>query len=161
MTTTAGYKATSGSASKSSPVLAPEEDGEITSQEIMDMFGEFPDHVDFVRMVQDAQVMAMETKKRVPYSWKGYKSCVFPNLSKFKLKDLEERLCLALKGVFSITAKEKQVISYYYDLIFFLNYLLYSSSVTQFFDAASNKNPGGFLFKKTCGGKGSSNEKNQ
>lgn len=78
-------------------------------EEILEAFGKFPQHIEFIRMIKDAQEMADEKQERVPYSWRGYKSCVFPNLGKFQLKDLRERIRLALKGIFNITLKERQV----------------------------------------------------
>ena len=114
MTTPAGYTPSGISTVATSPVpatLSPVEAGstEPTPEQIQETFGEFAQHVEFVNMVQDAQDRAIKTQERVPYSWKGYKSSVFPNLPKFQLKDLQERLRLALKGVFNITLKERQV----------------------------------------------------
>lgn len=81
-------------------------------EKIKEMFGEIPEHAEFVSMVLDAQIMANERQERVPYSWRGYKSCVFPNLPKFQPSDLKERLRVALKGIVNITPKERQVCFY-------------------------------------------------
>lgn len=75
----------------------------------MRAFGEFPQHVEFVYKIKEAQEKANQSKEKVPFSWRGYNSCVFPGLPKFQVKDLKERLRLALKGVFNITRMEREV----------------------------------------------------
>lgn len=72
-------------------------------------FGEFPSHVEFVRMIRDAQKKADDTNTKVPFSWRGYKSSVFPDLPPFSKKDLWNRLKMALKGVHHIDPRERKV----------------------------------------------------
>ena len=80
-------------------------------------FREFPMHLEFVKMIKDAQGKAEETQERAYYEWRGYKSSVFPTVPKFTLKDLKERLFQALKGVMNITEEEKRVNNLY--IVFF------------------------------------------
>ena len=72
-------------------------------------FGLFPEHLDFVKMLRSSQRMADHVKTRVPVIWRGYKSCVLPNIPNFTTEDLRERLRDALKHVTDITTKEKEV----------------------------------------------------
>lgn len=77
-------------------------------------FGAFPEHLEFVKMMRSSQKMANHIKKKVPISWRGYSSSVFPNLPTFTTEELKDRLKKALTHVMDITSKEKQVILQYY-----------------------------------------------
>ena len=70
----------------------------------------FPTHMDFIEILRDAQTSADVTKSKVPISWRGYHSSVFPDLPKFTGKEFKNRLTMALRGVCNITLKERQVI---------------------------------------------------
>lgn len=87
--------------------------GQVTHEQDEDAehFGGFPSHVEFVRMLREAQKLADETNDKVPINWRGYKSSVFPHLPRFTVKCLKERLKFALKGILDISAAETKVIS--------------------------------------------------
>lgn len=74
-----------------------------------DEFGAFPTHLEFIQMLRQAQEQADESNKKVQYTWRGYKSSVFPRLPPFTTKVLWDRLKMALKGVFNITVEERKV----------------------------------------------------
>lgn len=77
--------------------------------DIQEKFGDFPQHVEFVRMLQEKQCLADKKQEKVPYEWRGYKSSVFPNLPTFQLDQLNNRLIMALRGVFNISPNERKV----------------------------------------------------
>lgn len=81
-----------------------EEDDDATT------FGHFPLHLEFIKMIKEAQEKAEKTQERAYYEWRGYKSSVFPSVPKFKKKQLKERLAQALRGISNITEEEKRVI---------------------------------------------------
>lgn len=102
--------ATSGASSTSmdpSAVAPSDESSDDDEKE----FGKFKSHLEFVKMIRDAQTMANETKSKVPFTWRGYKSSVFPDLPPFTKKVLWDRLKNALKGVFDITVHERQLLA--------------------------------------------------
>lgn len=107
-TTDAGYFTTPATTSRGAASETDDTDDE-EKKEIFENFGQFPTHIDFISIIKDAQDLADERQERVPYAWRGYKSCVFPGLPKFQIKDYKERLRLALKGVLNITLKERKV----------------------------------------------------
>lgn len=76
-------------------------------------FGQFPRHLEFVKIIKDAQEKAQRTQERAYYEWRGYKSSVFATVPKFKITDLKDRLIQALKGVVNITEEEKLVNIFY------------------------------------------------
>ena len=72
-------------------------------------FVKFPEHIDFVKEVTDAQHEANATGKEVSFVWRGYKSTVEPNKPDLCSKDLQLRLFYALKAVDDLSEEEQQV----------------------------------------------------
>ena len=73
-------------------------------------FVEFPDHVDFVKIITNAQHEANNSGMKIPVEWRGYKSCVAPNLPEFGTRDLQVRLFNALKQISNLSEEEKKVL---------------------------------------------------
>ena len=73
------------------------------------IFGQFPMHVEFVKLIRAAKKKADDTKEKTPISWRGYHSSIYPNLPDFTEKDLWNKLAKALQGVFNMSAPERKV----------------------------------------------------
>lgn len=114
--------------STSSNDNSPIDDNEFDVVEIVDTFGTFPEHVDFIKMICAAKKVADSTKDKVPLNWRGYKTSILPNLPPLTISDLKERLMFALRGVFNASGPEKEVnifFVFFCDIImFFLSILL-------------------------------------
>ena len=98
---TASNKSTSSSTLDDLNVAAEEEDEQL--------FGDSKSHLEFIKMLRATKKMADHTNSKVPLQWRGYKSSVFPSLPPFTVKDLKDRLKLALKGVFNMSGEERKV----------------------------------------------------
>ena len=75
-----------------------------------EIFGKFPEHLEFIAMVRQSKKMADHIKTKVPICWRGYESSIFPGLKPLSTKDLKGRLKMALQGVFNLSNEEKMVI---------------------------------------------------
>ena len=98
-------------------------------EEIKVFFGEFPEHLEFIELIRKKQEEADEKKEKIPFQWRGYKSSIFPNLPKFGMKELKQRLRLALQGAFNLSGREKKVIH----MSFQFQYNIYMSHILNFF----------------------------
>lgn len=87
----------------------PSDDDTALEEDDVDNFGTIPSHVDFIKMVRAAKIKADLTKVKVPINWRGYKTCIMPDLPPFTVEALRSRLLMALKSVFNMSGAERQV----------------------------------------------------
>ena len=73
-------------------------------------FDKFPEHIDFVKLVTDAQRQADGSGEQATFEWRGYTANVAPNLPEFGTDELQQRLHQALKKIENLSEAEKLVI---------------------------------------------------
>lgn len=69
----------------------------------------FPDHIEFVRAVREAEKLARETMVRAPYHWRGYRGFVAPSLPRITVPGMQYRLMSALKRIDNLSVPETMV----------------------------------------------------
>ena len=72
-------------------------------------FVKFPDHIDFVKLVTDAQRQADQDGVAVAVEWRGYTTNITPNQPEFGTNTLKQELYNALKGVEKLSEAENSV----------------------------------------------------
>lgn len=85
-------------------------------------FERFPDHLLYLKNLNEAKETALKNRSRVYVTWRGYRCFVTPGKKSVDKTAFSKHLIVALKAIKPISTEEEKVYSYY--VFFFLSFLL-------------------------------------